>query len=209
MINDETLPPELVATAWFALGDAIMEEPIADPAKALDKFASAINAFDRIVQKYPNDPLVPAALGKIGNCHLQLAASDARRYEQAADSYRKTIEHPGANVATRSQAEVGLGLTLQKGAAVRTNGEKDAALDQAANHCLNVVYGTNLRPGETPDPFWVKEAGLLAGGILEARGRYDEAIKLYTRLGIELPPLRTAMDKLIDRLRQRNGKPPA
>jgi len=208
-VSDESLPPELVATAWFALGDAIMNEPIADAAKALDKYASAINAFDRVVQKFPNDRIVPEALGKIGNCHLQLAAGDPKRFDQAADSYRKALAHPAAVAATRSQAEVGLADTLQKTAAVRVNGERDALLDQAANHCLNVVYGTNLKPDEKPEPYWVKEAGLRAGTILESRGRFDEALKLYERLGTELPPLRPAMEKLMERLRQRNGKPAA
>jgi TolA-binding protein len=205
LINDEQAPAEFVALAWFALGDAIIEEPIADRAKALDKFATAINAFDTIVRKFPNDPLVPRALGKIGNCHLQLGAVDAKRYDQATEAYRKAWEHPLADVATRSQAEIGLALVLQRQAALRTNGDQAALLGQSVDHCLNVLYGKNLRDGETADTFWLKESGLLAGSILEGLGRRDEAEKVYRRLMQEVPVLRGPMEKNLERLRQPVG----
>ncbi|MBI3881886.1 MAG: tetratricopeptide repeat protein [Verrucomicrobia bacterium] len=207
VINDEKSPPDLAATAWFALGDAISAEPIADAAKAVDKFASAINAFGRIIQNFPNDRLVPLALGRIGDCHFQLAAQVPGRYEPASESYRKVTEHPLADVAARSQAEVGLGLVQQKLAAMRPTAEQKEPLEQALKFFLNVVYGNNLRDGETSDGSWVKVAAEAAGALLEAQGRLEEAVNVYLRAGKTVPALRPAMEKRIESLKSRGAAP--
>ena len=65
------------------------------------------------------------------------------------------------------------------------------------DHYLNVVYGNNLRDGEKPDPFWLKEAALAAAKIAETQKKWERAIDLYSRLQQMLPPLREGLEKKI------------
>ena len=56
-----------------------------------------------------------------------------------------------------------------------TEGETDVSerfLQQALDHCLEIVFGGNLRSAnEKMDPFWVKEAGLMAGRLAKQLGQ--------------------------------------
>ena len=67
-------------------------------------------------------------------------------------------------------------------------------LNAALDRYLNVVYGKNLRDGERPDPFWIKEAGLAAARVLETRGQWNESINLYRRLQDLVPSLRPVLE---------------
>jgi hypothetical protein len=50
---------------------------------------------------------------------------------------------------------------------------------------------------QTADEFWVKKAGLQAAGVAETLGKTADAIKIYRRLGRDLPQLADAMAKKI------------
>jgi TolA-binding protein len=194
LINDAKCPADVAAQALFALGDTWIEEPPADRAKPLEKFADAINAFSRVTQTHATNRLAPLAWGKIGNCHLQLASSAPGRYEQAADAYKKAMEHPQADFAARALAELGLANVL----------EKQAQPAAALEHYQNVLYYEKiLRDGEQPYARAVKEAGLAAGRLLEEQQKWGEAAKTYQRLAGELPSLRATLDKKIEKLAQR------
>ncbi len=195
VFNDEKAPPDIVAKALLFWGDTKTEERSTDPAKALDKFAEAINAYSRIVQRYPTNSLVPRALGNIGKCHFQLAVQDPKRYDLALESFRKVLEHPAADVETRSQAEVGIGLVFEKQAALKIGPEQVPVIKQALTHYLNVFYGKNLKDSETADPFWRKEAGLYAAALAEGQLQWSQAVKLYRDLIKEFPPLQTSLEK--------------
>ncbi len=197
LINDDKCPPNLVVEALYALGDTLTEAPAADPAKPLDKFAEAINAFSVILQKYPTNRIAHLALGRIANCHFQLAAHDPKRYDNALEAYRKILasELPPADVRTRSEAEVGLGLVYEKQAALKPPPEQAALWKLALDHCLNVVYGNNLKDGETPDRFWVNRAGQEAARMAEGQQQWEAAARLYRRLMELFPPLRPALEK--------------
>jgi TolA-binding protein len=203
VFTDEQAPPGLAAEALLLWGDAMKEEPVSDPAKSVAKFSDAIDAFRRITQKFPTDPLVPAAFGSIANCYLQLAAQDPKRYDDALEAYRRAREHPAAGVALRSQAEVGLGMVFEKQAQLKTGPERAEPNRLALDHYLNVVYGKVLKDGETADVFWVKEGGLRAAALLETQQRWDEAVKLYERLRELVPPLRPVLEKKLERARAR------
>ena len=171
------------------------KERSVDPAKSLDKFAEAINAYSRIVQKYPTNALVPRALGNIGKCHFQLAVQEPKRYDSALESFRKVLEHPAAEVETRSQAEVGIGMVFEKQAQLKTGPEQAPFLKQALDHYLNVFYGKNLKGNENADPFWRKEAGLYAAALAETQQQWSQAAKLYRDLIKEFPPLKVSLEK--------------
>jgi hypothetical protein len=55
---------------------------------------------------------------------------------------------------------------------------------------MDIVFGRNLRPtSEKMDPFWVKEAGLMAGHLAKWLGHAEQERKVYSRLAKELPDM--------------------
>lgn len=204
LINNAQCPPALVAGTFFIYGDTIIARPSTEPAGSLVKFEEAIVIFSRIPQLFPNDPNTPRAWGRIGDCHFQLGTQDPRRYTNAVENYQKVMSAPLADVAARSQAAVGAGNVMR--AQAQLAGTDAPVLWQLAlDQYLNVVYGNNLRDGEKPDPFWVKEAALAAARIAEAQKKWERAIDLYRRLQQLVPPLRAGLEKKIDFAREQLG----
>lgn len=196
LINDKSCPPELVAQAFFEYADATTRMEAADANKPWSNFEEAIPIFKKIPQLYPTNDLVAPAWGRIGDCYLQLATADAKLYAAATNAYQQAVDAPRATVAARSQAEVGLGLTLEKMAALKTGADATALLQLALNHYLNVALATNLREGETADPFWVKQAGLeQAVRLAEALGQRESAAQLLDRLAAQFPQLQPVIEK--------------
>ncbi len=199
------IPTNIAAEAYLLRGDTFILEDGEAKTNTLERFGEAIIAFTKIAEQFPNSELAPAAWGRIGDCHFTLAAQDPKRFDRAAEAFRKVIESP-AGVALRSQAEVKLATTLEKQAPLKSANEQAAQLDQALTHYLRVLYGQNLRAGELADPFWMKRAGLAAAELAEAMKRTDTAIGLYQRLLTELPVLRPRMEKRIAELeKSRSG----
>ena len=208
LINDKQCPAPLVAETFFAYGDALIGKPAAaDSTNALARFVTALETFRKIPQLYPASPLVPRALGRMADCHVQLASQDARHYTNALEFYEKAMNAPLADVATRSQAEVGLALVLVKQAQMQAAPDPER-LNSALDHYLNVFFGKNLHDNETPGPLWVKEAGFAAAKILETQKRWGEAINVYQRLQPLLPSLRPLLDKKIKSARDQDGTRP-
>jgi TolA-binding protein len=207
IFNDEGAPPSVAAAALFAWGDARIDEPMADPARALENYAQAIPAFTRITQKFSSDERVAAAFGRLGDCYLQLGARDPKNYESALDAYRRCLEHPQADAAARAQASVGLGLVYERQAALKPAPEQAPLLKQALDQYLNVVYGRTLRAGEPADPFWLKEAGLRAVALVEAQQHWDQAVRLYERLIEMNPALRSSLERRLASAKTQAGTP--
>ncbi len=198
LLRDVNCPTGLVAEAFFALGDTFTQQDL-EPNKPLKKFTEAIQAFKKIPQLYAAGPLVPAAWGRIGDCYLQLAAQaqDATLYINASNAYQTVLALPDAGVAARSQAEVGLALVLQ--AQAKLAPDNPGLLKPAREHYLNVFYGDNLREGEKPAPYWVREAGLAAARLSEELKEWEVAVNLYKELAGLLPVLRPTLDKKIEK----------
>ena len=197
LINDPQVGPE----AWFMLGDIELEGT-----NKLAKFSQAIVRFQRVT-KFAGSPLVPLAMGKIGDCNLQLAVQSTNRYEAATNQYWQVMNHPLADVPTRSQAEVGLGLALEKMAEHWTN--RTELLTAALAHYLNVANASNVdrEKEEEPDPFWMKTAALAAGNLAVDRlQRFDEAERLYQSMLKTLPSLAPTWEKQLKTLRQQRTK---
>jgi hypothetical protein len=70
-----------------------------------------------------------------------------------------------------------------------------------------VLYGKNLRDGETPDAFWTKKAGLQAAALAETLGEWPQAVNVYQRLEELLPQLKDSLEKKIADA-QENFPPP-
>jgi len=175
-----------------------------DPARPLDRFVDATVAFKKIPALYPGSALVPRAWGQAGDCYLQMATLDSAQYENATNAYYQVLAS-AADVSARSMAEFGIALALEKMAkASKSVSETATLLDAAFGHYANLIYGKNLREGESPDAFWLEKAGLAAGKLAESRKQWDEAIHLYNRLLERLQPLRDLLEKRINSAREQS-----
>ena len=196
LVNDRACPGDILVQAFFAYGDTLTYQASSPP--RLEKFAEAREAFSRIPQLFPNSALAPAALGRIGDCYLQLAKQDAKLYDSAAKAYRELIESQVADIHVRSQAEVGLGVVLEKQAALRQPPDNKPLLVEARDRYLNVFNGTNLREDEKPSPFWLKEAGFAAARLAEDQQEWQVAANIYQGLSKLLPPIQSAVAKKLE-----------
>ena len=179
--------------AYFALGDSYL---------AQGKFSDAATAYGKIPLLFRTNSLVPLALGQAANAYLQMAVENPRNYDLAAESYQKVLDWPGGDVNTRSQAEIGLGLVLEKQARQKSGPEQASLKSRALDHYLNVVFGkTRLRDEEKLDQFWLKEAGLYAAGLAEELNQWGKAVHLYEQLLKALPALRPDLEKRLNRAR--------
>jgi tetratricopeptide (TPR) repeat protein len=199
------IPVPIVAEAYLLLGDTFRQEPLAGETNSLARFVEAIKAFSKITEQWPTNEFAPLAWGCIGECYLQLATQDPKRYDLAAEALRKVIESSAAPT-DRSRAEYELGVVRHKQSELRSDNDRVALANQALDHYLRVLYGQNLRPGEAPDPLWVKRAGLAAAELAESLKKTDTAIGIYQRLLTELPPLRPRFEKKIEELQAAKAK---
>jgi TolA-binding protein len=195
IMNDTKPPPELAAEAFFAAGDALIQQPAA-PEKPLANFFDAIRAFNKIIVLFPTNSRVALAWGRIGDCYRQLASTDPKYYENATIAYREVLKIGDASA--RSQAEVGLGQIMER-LAKTINPE---LWKEAFRHYYNVVSEASLVEGEKIDPYWYKEAGLAAARLAEEHQQAEVATRIYSRLAEALPPLRTALQKKIEKVSQ-------
>jgi TolA-binding protein len=210
ILNDSNSPPALVAEAFFAYGDATAQRESADTNAPLANVTKAISAFLKFQQPpYQTNPLAVLAQGRIGDCFLQLATADPNQYTNAAQAYQKVMADPRASVAARSQAEVGLGLVLDKQAQVKqTSTESTAARQAALGHFLQVADEKNLHEGETAEPYWVKRAAFEAGRLAEDLQLWEQAALLYERLSHRLPALKPALETRLNKARQQAATVP-
>jgi TolA-binding protein len=185
-LQKQNSPPELLAMAYIAYGDNLRTEASTDKTNALANFSEAINAYSKIPD---TNRYAPQAWGLIADCSVQLGAVDPVRYTNALENYAKILAASNANISLRSEAKVGVGL-VHEILAANTNrppADQAALLKTALDHYLDVAFGKNLAPGETPDPFWVLRAGLAAGNLLSKRGQWAETANHYERLLKILP----------------------
>ncbi|MBN9689932.1 MAG: tetratricopeptide repeat protein [Verrucomicrobia bacterium] len=185
ILNDRSTPTNLVPSALFALGETQLEQPPTAEAPPLDNYRKALEAFTAAAQ-FTNSLVSVAALGKMADCHLQMATRSTNSYAKADELYRRVLQSPRADLAARCKASVGLGLVAEKLAELQPALAPEL-LKAALNAYLDVVNGTLLRPGDKLDPWWVKEAGRQAGELLERGKRWSEAAALYDQLARELP----------------------
>ncbi len=190
--------------ALFAYGDVLLRRPQTNPAAPLEHYAAAREVFEQIPRNYPKHPIAAAALGQIGNCYLQQAALDGTLYEKAILAYSETIRSEMADVSVRSQAEIGIAKAYEKQSSKTNVPEKSKEfMNLALDHYLNVLYGKNLKSGESPNPLWIKEAGLAAARVLENRGDWLQVTRIYERLGSLDPQSQAALSRRLSDARRK------
>ena len=203
ILNDKGTPTNWVVAAYFTLGELRLEQPADDPTKPLGNVSLALEAFTAVAQ-LTNAPQAAPALGKMADCHVQLATQNTNSYARAAELYQRALEFPAADLAVRCKAAVGLGLVQEK-LAQRAGADAAPLWEAALNRYLDVAHGKLCRPGEVMDPWWVKEAGRNAGQVLETLGKWREAGLLYDWLAGELPTQQAAWRARASQARQRSG----
>lgn len=196
-------PPDLLAQAFFALGDTFAAAADQATTNRPDPFGDAINAFRRVPEQSRYAPL---AWARIGDCHFQKASGDPARYTNAISYYRQAVtatNSPRADIATRSQAEIGIAQALEGLASKRPPAERAALRNAALDHYLNVIHERNLLPGEIPSAFWMDAAGLNAARLLESEGKWAEATAIYDRMIALFPKAKSKWEKKLEAARRR------
>ena len=178
LTGDTNCPADLRTQAYFAYGGALMSS-VPTVTNKTDKLEDARRVFNAIVAQNPTNDMAALAWGEVGNCCLQLAATDASYYSSASNAYQMSFNIPAASVATRSQSKVGLAIVLEKQAQLLTNGGQAGLLKEARELDLDVYFGKNLKDGETADVHWRRKAGSDAARLSELLGEWEQAIEVY------------------------------
>jgi TolA-binding protein len=194
--SDTNCPIDLRVQATFAHGDALMRSDSTDTNNPLANFGLAItNEFSQIIQLNPTNENATLAWFYIGECNVQLG-----NYDAATNAYAQVFNSPSANISTRSQAQIGFGIALEKMAALASGTNQTALLDEALDNYLYVFNGLNLRGDEQSDPFWLNKAGLQAAPLVGMLNDADAERKFYGNLKRLLPQMAETIEKKIDAL---------
>ena len=187
----ESVSPNFKAKVELSLGDALFEQGRQDPSNQDELIGKARLRFATVSALHEQSRLAAIGYGRYADASYFL-----KKYPEALESYERVIsDFAEADISTRSQAEVGLAMVYERQAEIDPS-RADALQKKALEHYLNIVYWKNLRTDELPDPFWLEEAGIKAGLLVEARQDHDTGIKLYQRLAELLPSLRPDWDRL-------------
>jgi TolA-binding protein len=189
LTGDTNCPPDLNAQALFAYGSALMLKPSDDANNPLANFKLAASVFGQIGQT--NEWSAQAQI-KIGDCDLQIT-----NYDDATNAYATVFNSTNADISSRSEAQIGFGIALEKKAALAAGDDQRALLELAKNNYADVFFMKNLRDDEKPDLVWVKRAGLLAAAIAETLGEWEQTAGIYEELKKLLPQLGDFCDKKI------------
>ena len=196
LINDANAPTNLLARAYFALGDVLMND---SDLQGGDRWIKSIGAYSVVRQQFGESPLKVSALGRIGQCYLQLAAqpdSDAANFTKATESFQQVADS-SADIATRSNGKMGLVQVFRAQARAAKAEDRQKLLEAALAQCLDVFYANSsfYKAGEEPHSFWVYQAGLTAAGLRVELGQLELAGQIYESMETSFPEQRNALRK--------------
>ncbi len=182
---DTNCPLELQVRAVFAHGRALMSMESPDTNDPTANFQKAISVLNPIATAFPTNEWGARAWGQMGDCYLQLT-----NYDAATNAFTQAFEIAGTNAALASQARIGLGLALEKQAALLPAGDARKPLEyQALGNYLEVF--NSVSPDR--DPFWTQKAGLQAAQLASTLLEWQEVSNLYTRLALQFPQLKASL----------------
>jgi TolA-binding protein len=205
LANDTNCPAdlELAVPARFAYGSTLMLMNSTDTNNPLANFQLATNAsaFGKIVQDNPTNEWGARAMIEIGNCDLQMNNLDA-----ATNAFAQVLNSPFAGISTRSQAQVGFGIVLEKKAVLFDGEEQQALLKLALDNYVQVFEENkyNLEHGLPADEFWMKKAGLQAAPLVGLLYQPGAQKMFYLDLEGVLPQLKETFEKKIAALSPEN-----
>jgi tetratricopeptide (TPR) repeat protein len=207
VITNPPPSPELVAKTYLLLGDTILEQYYENPGQT-ELWGAALSALQTVAENFSTNRLAAHAWGRIGAARFQHPSQDPAYLQQAVDAWQRVIDLEAnnrkvADVSLRSQAEVAIGLALEKLAARQTGKEREDLLKQAQDRYDNVVYRAGHLAGESPDPYWYSQAVLESARLAEQRGNAHYAANLYREAIRQFPSLRTQIEPLLAKVNAR------
>jgi len=173
---------DLKNQARFAYGSVLKQLDSLDTNHPFSNFETATNVFAQIYAANPTNETGALACSELGDCCFAMGALDA-----ATNAFAQVMQSPYAGVGLRSRAQVGLGLTLEKKAALLPAAERKPLLTLALENYHDVFYTTD-------NPFWKKKAGLQALPLMVSL-RVGDVDKFLTDLEKELPPLTEMLEE--------------
>jgi TolA-binding protein len=199
LTEDTNCPADFYVQALFAYGSALMLKPPDDTNKPFANFAQAASVFKTICDDYPTSEQAALAQGEIGECLLQQAAQDTNDYDLASNAYAQVLAATNASVSARAQARVGLGVVLEKRAALASPASQTALLKQARDAYYEAfrAYALQRNEDEETDPFWGKKAGLEAARLDESFQEWPQALAIYRDMIKLWPPLQADLENRI------------
>ncbi|MBI2947217.1 MAG: tetratricopeptide repeat protein [Verrucomicrobia bacterium] len=207
--RDTNRPAAVEVEAYLLLADVALKDVSATTlTNSLRRFENALVPLGRIISFYPTNPLAPVARAKMADCYLQLAGLDPAQaavyYSMAMTNYFGAMEKTSpAEVAMRSQAEVGFAIALEKFAHLRPLAEQKPLLNRALDHFLNVAYGkVVVTAGGKPDPFWMAKARQEAGRLAESMDLTGATANVLQRLFRDFPQWQKLQPNLVRKLQE-------
>ena len=185
LLSDAKCPAGLAVQARFAYGHALMQSEVTDTNRLAANYQSALALFGQVCQQYPTNETGALAWSEIGDASLQLNDFDA-----ATNAYAQVLSLPAASIGLRSRAQVGLGLVLEKQAALLPPTDRNPLLKLALDNYRTVLY----TPHDQADPFWIKKAGLQALPLMVLL-KDGDVDKFFDRLEYWLPQLKLSLEK--------------
>ena len=183
LLSDTNCPPELAVQARFACAHALMQAEVADTNKLAANYQSALALLEQVCQLNPTNEWAARAGSEIADGQLQLGD-----WAAATNAYNRVLELPAADRGLKARARVGLGLTLEKMAALLPPADRKPLQQSALYHYCDVLYD------ETGDAFWAKKAGLQALPLMQATGE-GNVNQVIDRLESLLPQLKTSLEE--------------
>jgi TolA-binding protein len=182
LTTDANCPAPIFTQAMFAYGSVLKQWDSPDTNRPFANFEMATNVFAHLYAANPTNETGALACSELADCNLQIGALDA-----ATNAFAQVVKSPYAGNGLRSRAQVGLGLTLEKMAALEPPAERPALLAQALDYYHEAFYSAT-------DPFWKKKAGLQALPLMSSL-RVGDLDKFLTDLEKELPSLKETLEK--------------
>jgi TolA-binding protein len=189
--TNQACPPEVRNQALFEYANALISQ---DSTNKTEDYKDAIKAFNLICQSTNTNTLSILAWGQIANCYLQLAQGPGQ-LTNSIEYFQRIVDEPRADASARSIAKVGLAVVLKKQADEAPPEQQLALRKRALDNYLDVFDRRILRPGETPDAFWTKKAGMEAAQLASTIELWDVTTRILERLLELMPELRPILEK--------------
>jgi TolA-binding protein len=158
----------------------------------LGQFDAAILIFSEIIKQNPEHPLAESAAFKKADCQFTLGSDEAKRYEEAINSYQYILDQPGCRPASRLQARYKIGRCLEK------LGKANEAFSQYFQ--VIALYLQSDEPDSSSD-LWFSRAAFNAAAIMEEKQAWQKAANIYERVvEADIPASHDAQER-IDKLR--------
>ena len=182
------------------VGEAIYGQ--AEALFELGHYERAAALFDETIRRLPGTYLADAALSRKGDCLVNLGTDQPERVEEAIRIYDELAAHTNAVLDLRLQAAFKSGRTRQR------LGRNDEAFER---YYAGVVLPF-LDARRTGLPLneacvaWFTRAAFEAAALLEAKGRWREAVRLYERVMDSGVPAASEARRRIETIRREHWR---